>query len=162
MVEINISIHLLVIITFFFFFCFSLFLCLSVRYEPQHEKTSNLHICENKGADQLRGNREADQRHCFRYTDSTIPLLRSKIQNFQPLTIFCACTARFVSDLVGTQIVGFLTRRLISFCFDNFRINIQVIKSHEFYFVTCSLLHNINIVKFLKFCTTKITVVKYL
>ena len=32
-------------------------------------------ICENKYADQLRGNREADQRLCFRYTDSTIPLL---------------------------------------------------------------------------------------
>ena len=32
-------------------------------------------ICENKGADQLRGNREADQRLCFRYIDSTIPLL---------------------------------------------------------------------------------------
>ena len=30
---------------------------------------------ENKGADQLRGNREADQRLCFRYSDSTIPLL---------------------------------------------------------------------------------------
>ena len=32
-------------------------------------------ICENKDADQLRGNREADQRLCFRYTASTIPLL---------------------------------------------------------------------------------------
>ena len=32
-------------------------------------------MCENKDADQLRGNREADQRLCFRYTDSTIPLL---------------------------------------------------------------------------------------
>ena len=32
-------------------------------------------ICKNKGADQLRGNREADQRLSFRYTDSTIPLL---------------------------------------------------------------------------------------
>ena len=30
---------------------------------------------ENKDADQLRGNREADQRLCFRYLDSTIPLL---------------------------------------------------------------------------------------
>ena len=30
---------------------------------------------ENKGADQLRGNREADQRLCFRYSDSIIPLL---------------------------------------------------------------------------------------
>ena len=32
-------------------------------------------ICENKDADQLRGNSEADQRLCFRYTDSTIPRL---------------------------------------------------------------------------------------
>ena len=32
-------------------------------------------ICENKDADQLRGNREADQRLCFRYIDGTIPLL---------------------------------------------------------------------------------------
>ena len=32
-------------------------------------------ICENKDADQLRGNREADQRLYFHYTDSTIPLL---------------------------------------------------------------------------------------
>ena len=31
-------------------------------------------ICENKDADQLRGDREVDQRICFRYTDSTIPL----------------------------------------------------------------------------------------
>ena len=31
-------------------------------------------ICENKNADQLRGDREADQRLCFPYTDSTIPL----------------------------------------------------------------------------------------
>ena len=30
---------------------------------------------ENKDADQLRGNREADQRLCFRYIASTIPLL---------------------------------------------------------------------------------------
>ena len=32
-------------------------------------------ICENKDADQLHGNREADQCLCFRYRDSTIPLL---------------------------------------------------------------------------------------
>ena len=32
-------------------------------------------ICKNKDADQLRGNREADQCLCFRYIDSTIPLL---------------------------------------------------------------------------------------
>ena len=32
-------------------------------------------ICENKDADQLRSNREADQRLCFRCIDSKIPLL---------------------------------------------------------------------------------------
>ena len=40
-------------------------------------------ICENKDADQLRGSREADQRLCFRYTDSTLPLLlKSEISSF--------------------------------------------------------------------------------
>ena len=40
-------------------------------------------IGENKDADQLRGNREADQRLCFRYRDSTILLLsKSKISSF--------------------------------------------------------------------------------
>ena len=42
--------------------------------EPRCEKT-NVLICENKDTDQLRGHREADQRLCFRYIDSTIPLL---------------------------------------------------------------------------------------
>ena len=46
----------------------------SFRFEPHHEKTGFC-LGENKGADQLRGNREADQRLCFRYSDSTIPLL---------------------------------------------------------------------------------------
>ena len=31
-------------------------------------------ICDNKDADQLRGNRGADQRICFRYIESTITL----------------------------------------------------------------------------------------
>ena len=52
--------------------------------EPPREKTNNLHTGENKDADQLRGNREADQRLCFRYSDSTIPLVltESKISSF--------------------------------------------------------------------------------
>ena len=45
-----------------------------VLYEQRREKTGFLHLCENKDADQLRGNREADQR-LFCYIDSTIPLL---------------------------------------------------------------------------------------
>ena len=32
-------------------------------------------ICENKDADQLRGNREADQRLCFRYIDTVVQSL---------------------------------------------------------------------------------------
>ena len=34
-------------------------------------------VCDNKYADHLRSNYAADQRLCFRYTDSTIPLLPS-------------------------------------------------------------------------------------
>ena len=42
-------------------------------------------ICENKDADQLRGNHEADQRLCFRYSDSMILLLsKSKISRLEP------------------------------------------------------------------------------
>ena len=63
-------------------------------------------IGENKGADQLRDNSEADQRLCFRYWDSTIPpLLNSKISSFY-------FTGRFVSDLFGNHIVGFSKRWL--------------------------------------------------
>ena len=55
-------------------------------------------ICENKDADQLRSNCEADQRLCFRYSDSTIP---PQLRNFKLLALFCECTGQFVSDLVG-------------------------------------------------------------
>ena len=45
-------------------------------------------ICENKDADQLRGNREADQRLCFRCTDSTIPRLpKSEISSLYPSSV---------------------------------------------------------------------------
>ena len=49
-------------------------------FESFHQKSLVMRkpafcICENKDADQLRGNCEADQRHCFHLTDSTIPLL---------------------------------------------------------------------------------------
>ena len=40
-------------------------------------------IGKNKDADQLRGNRDSDQRLCFRYSDSTISLLlKSDISSF--------------------------------------------------------------------------------
>ena len=45
-------------------------------------------ICENKDADQLRGDREADQHLCFRYIDSAFPLLsKYKISSFQPYSV---------------------------------------------------------------------------
>ena len=44
-------------------------------------------ICENKDADQLRGNHEADQRLCFRYKYSTIPLL----PKYKILSLYPAC-----------------------------------------------------------------------
>ena len=44
-------------------------------------------IGENKDADQLRGNREADQRLCFRYSDSTLTLIKSEISSFQLFSV---------------------------------------------------------------------------
>ena len=45
-------------------------------------------ICENNDADQLRGDREADQRLCFRYIASTIPLLsKYKILSLKPSSV---------------------------------------------------------------------------
>ena len=59
-------------------------------------------VCDDEDADQLRGNREADQRLCFRHLVSTIQLLH-KVQYVQA----SSHTAWFVSDLVRIHIVGF-------------------------------------------------------
>ena len=66
----------------------------------------DLCLSENKGVNQLRGNREADQRLCFGYSVCTIRLLL-KIRNLKILACFCDCTGRFVSDLVGNPEVWF-------------------------------------------------------
>ena len=104
-------------------------------------------ICENKGADQLRGNRivhflfflnpkfqasslplclyssvcvgPVRKPHCW-FSHETAQLLLSKVIRHgqrnhtipEIVHLFCACTARFVSDLFGNHIVGFPTRRL--------------------------------------------------
>ena len=69
-------------------------------------------ICENKDADQLRGNREADQRLCFRYSDSTIPLLpKSEISSFWLYSVIVQPgLCRTWSETPKT---GFLRTRLI-------------------------------------------------
>ena len=67
-------------------------------------------ICENKNADQLY--READQRLCFRYIDSTIPLLsKYEISSLLPSSVTVQpglCQTR--SETPKTV---FLTTRLI-------------------------------------------------
>ena len=68
-------------------------------------------ICENKDADQLRGDREADQRLCFRYTDSEIPLLsKSEISSLQPSRV--AVQPGVCGTWSKTPKTGFLTTRL--------------------------------------------------
>ena len=59
------------------------FLQLKNLYMSQLKGKPTICIGENKDTDQLRGNREADQRLCFRYSDSTFPLLlKSEISSF--------------------------------------------------------------------------------
>ena len=48
---------------------------LTWNYLSRDVRKPDICMCENKNADQLRGNCKADQRICFRHTDSTIPLL---------------------------------------------------------------------------------------
>ena len=69
-------------------------------------------ICENKDTDQLRGNREADQHLCFRYTDSTIPLLsKTEISSFQPSSV--AVQPGLCQIWLEIPKTGFLRTRLI-------------------------------------------------
>ena len=71
-------------------------------------------IGENKDADQLRGNREDDQRLCFRYSDSTIPLLlKSKISGFYLYSV--TVQPGLCRTWLETKIVGFLMHKLISY-----------------------------------------------
>ena len=53
------------------------------QFLSRHMGKPTICLGENKDADQLRGNREADQRLCFRYSDSIILLLlKSDISSF--------------------------------------------------------------------------------
>ena len=69
-------------------------------------------ICENKDADQLRGNSEADQRLCFRHMDSAIPLLsKSEISSLQSSSV--TAQPGLCRTWSETPKTGFLRTRLI-------------------------------------------------
>ena len=69
-------------------------------------------LCENKDADQLRSNCEADQRLCFRYTDGTISLLlKSEISGFSPASV--TVQVGLCRSWSETPKTGFLMSRLI-------------------------------------------------
>ena len=81
--------------------------------EPRYEKTVFC-ICENKDADQLRSNRIADQRLCFRYMVSTctIPLLpKSEISSMKPSSL--TVQPGLCQTWSETPKTGFLITRLI-------------------------------------------------
>ena len=62
---------------FFFFFFFETLKCARINDTSRVIRNPNIlfYTCENKGADQLRCNRAADQRLCFCYIDTVFPLL---------------------------------------------------------------------------------------
>ena len=88
-------------------------------------------ICENKDADQLRGNREADQRLCFRYIDSIIPLLpKSGISSLYTSSVTAQPgLCRIRSENPKT---GFLTTRLICLIKNTFCIASHTYDSEQF------------------------------
>ena len=85
--------------------------------EPRHKKT-RFCLCENKGADQLRSNCKADQRLCFRYTDSTLSLLiKSEISSFYAAS--GTVHVGLCQTWSETPKTGFLASRLINIEFWN-------------------------------------------
>ena len=68
-------------------------------------------ICKNKDADQLGSNCTADQGLCFRYMDSTIPLLpKSEISSLKPSSV--AVQPGLCLNLFETPKTGFLMTQL--------------------------------------------------
>ena len=57
-------------------------------------RKSDFCLCENKGSDQLRSNCEADQRLCFRYSDSTVQFLFFLNPEFQASSSVCVRPGR--------------------------------------------------------------------
>ena len=97
--------------------CFLAFQYVHLYYLSPVVRKPDFCICENKDADQLRCNREADQRLCFHYTDSTTPLLpKSEISSLKLSSV--AVLPGLCRTLSETPKTGFLKTRLIclSYC----------------------------------------------
>ena len=54
---------------------FEIYNAYNIMIMSQVMRKTTICMCENEGEDQPRGNREADQRLCFLFTDSTLLLL---------------------------------------------------------------------------------------
>ena len=88
-------------------------------------------ICEKKDLDQLRSNCAADQRLCFRYTDTTMPLVpKSKISSLKLFSV--AVQPGMCRTWSETQKTGFLITRLIylKLCPHILQININFMSVH--------------------------------
>ena len=97
-------------------------------------------IGENKDADQLRGNREADQRLCFRYLDSIIPLLlKAEISSFYPFSVLVQ--AGLYRTCSETTLLGF--PRGGSFDFSCRAKHFNIFLVHFKYMHNFSILRNI-------------------
>ena len=84
----------------FFTSCESLFHSISKLFskllmEPQHQKTINLHIYENKHA------QTAQLISIFVFATGIVQFLFYLYSKFQALACFCECVGQFVSALVG-------------------------------------------------------------
>ena len=89
-------------------------------------------MCENKDADQFRGNREADQYLCFRYIDSTIPLLsKSEIPCLYPSSVavqpgLCRTRSETRTLVFSQQGSCKVFRKLLFLIFLNMQSNVHV------------------------------------
>ena len=84
-------------------------------YHERHREKIGFLIYENEGADQLCGNREADQRFFFCYTDSTIPLLpKSEITSLTLSSV--VVQPGLCRTWPETTKTSFLTMRLLCYC----------------------------------------------
>ena len=88
-------------------------------------------ICENKDADQIRGNREADQLLCFRYIAITIPLLpKYEISSLWPSSV--TAQPGLCQTWSETPKTGFLITRLNSPVIDMFNKHCNNFNSSSF------------------------------